>query len=150
MEISSIALNIDESWTKKEVREAAAERAGKFIESADEKIVEDYVQLRKIQEYLSVVTEAVLNEVIDRVEEKGGEVQLAEHKAKLKLSNTPTYYDYAKNPFYVATEKKLKELKESIKFASTKNKAVLDESTGEMIEPVPVKKQGGVTVRLTY
>jgi hypothetical protein len=74
-----------------------------------------------------------------REAEKHSEKTFAMNGYQFEKRNGYLMYDYSANADYTELENKLKAFKETLTKVSKLGKTVVDEDTGEVIQPLPVK-----------
>jgi len=100
--------------------------------------LEPFAQLKTLEKYLKKCIEEVEPYAM-REAEKHGEKSFAMHGYQFEKRNGYLMYDYTANADYTELENKLKAFKETLTKVSKLGRTVVDEDTGEVIQPLPVK-----------
>jgi hypothetical protein len=100
--------------------------------------LEPYAILKTLEKYVKKCIDEVEPYAM-REAEKHSEKTFAMNGYQFEKRNGYLMYDYSANADYAEMENKLKAFKETLTKVSKLGKTVVDEDTGEVIQPLPVK-----------
>ena len=108
--------------------------------------LEGYIFLKELKDHLDTCIDAIKEKAF--LEAKEYDKQEA-YGYKVSITNGYTTYDYSSNPDYANLKAELKKLEDKLKTASKQGMALLNEETGEVYEPCPIKGGVSETFKLT-
>lgn len=146
-QIKTAEFNLPEDISKKEIKEKVEADVEARLEEGSS-VLEEYVFLKRLTDYLEGYLKGIQPEALRELQEKGGEAQL--QGAKMTVSRTGDIYNYEASPIFAQHKKRLDDLKEQLKVISKQgSKSVVDEETGEILEPVPLKKASQEIIKVS-
>ncbi|MCP9290040.1 hypothetical protein [Gracilimonas sediminicola] len=111
------------------------------------KASEAYVQLRSIKEQVEEILNNAIGKVesgvVDELTQLDDKEDLIVMGSKISHVKGRTSYQYKQCPMYVDADKEVKRVRELIKTATKNGVEIIDQESGEMIEPVEVKQGKG-------
>lgn len=102
--------------------------------------LEGYIFFKELKEHLATCIDAIKEKAFIEAKEYDKQEKFG---YKISVTNGYNKYDYSVNQDYSRLSKEIKELEDKLKTASKNGMSFLNEETGEVFEPCPVK--GGVS-----
>ena len=109
--------------------------------------LEAYIFLNEINKFSKTCLEEIKDLAIEEAEKEKGNIV---NGYEIGIRHGYNSYDYSVNEEYRRLKNELKELEDKLKIASKKELTFMDEETGEVFEPCPIKSGVSDSITLKF